>query len=178
MKRKWGLRDEICFGQRKNVHKKKKKTDSWIFGESDGFTFVETLAVLAIGAILVAGSTVSATKLIAMAKQTSARNQIDAFQAALQSYFLDCGRFPTSEQGLQALWQKPDLFPVPEEWNGPYLERKPSDDPWGTPFEYISSESSILPAEVPENLPFVIISYGADKVEGGEGNDADICSWE
>lgn len=144
----------------------------------DGFTFVETMSVLAIGAILAAGTTVSGAKLIEKARQSSAKNQIEQYCSALQSYFLDCGTFPTTEQGLFALWQKPDLYPIPEDWNGPYLEKEPSPDPWGTDFEYINSENSFLPLEIPSHLPFVLISYGSDKKEGGEGNAKDICSWK
>lgn len=148
------------------------------FKKSDGFTFIETMSVLAIGGILAAGTTISGTKLIEKARQTSAKNQIEQYSAALQSYFLDCGTFPTTEQGLFALWEKPDLYPIPEEWNGPYIERKPSPDPWGTDFEYINSEDSALPSEIPAHLPFVLISLGADKKEGGEGNAKDIYSWQ
>lgn len=148
------------------------------FKKSDGFTFIETMSVLAIGGILAAGTTISGTKLIEKARQTSAKNQIEQYSAALQSYFLDCGTFPTTEQGLFALWEKPDLYPIPEEWNGPYIERKPSPDPWGTDFEYINSEDSALSAEIPTHLPFVLISFGADKKEGGEGNAKDIYSWQ
>ena len=142
------------------------------------FTFVETLAVLAITAVLTAGCTVSIAKIVSLAKHTSARNQIDQYSAALQAYFLDCGRFPTSEQGLAALWEKPVLYPVPEEWGGPYLERRPGKDPWGTDFEYISAEDSLMPPEVPANLPYVLISYGPDKEKGGSENGQDIVSWE
>ena len=145
---------------------------------ADGFTYVETVAVIAIGAILTAGSIFSATKLITSARKTAARTQIEQFGSALQTYFLDCGRFPTSEQGLSALWEKPVLYPVPENWNGPYLEREPGHDPWGTDFKYLSSESSIMPSEVPEGLPYVLISYGADCQEGGKGDASDICSWK
>lgn len=163
-----------------------KKIKEWFNGrkkfikktELEGFTFVETLAVLAIGAILAAGTTVSATKLITMARKTAARNQIEQYSAALQAYFLDCGSFPTSEQGLAALWEKPVFYPIPENWNGPYISRKPIADPWGTNFEYLTVESSIMPAEVPKNLPYVLLSYGADKKKGGEGDAADIVSWE
>ena len=155
-------------------NQKKKKS-----GKSEpAFTFVETLAVLAITAVLTAGCTVSIAKIVSIAKRTAARNQIDQYSAALQSYFLDCGRFPTTEQGLAALWEKPVFYPVPEEWNGPYVERRPAKDPWGTDFEYISAESSVMPPEVPANLPYVLISYGADKTKGtGRGGD-DIVSWE
>lgn len=142
------------------------------------YTFVETLAVLAITAALTAGCTVSVARLVASAKKTSAKNQIEQYGAALQSYFLDCGRFPTTEQGLDALWNKPILYPIPEAWNGPYLERRPAKDPWGTDFEYLSAESSPMPPEVPANLPYVLICYGADKEKGGKANGADILSWE
>ena len=142
------------------------------------FTFVETLAVLAITAVLTAGCTVSISKIVSIAKRTSAKNQIDQYSAALQSYFLDCGRFPTTEQGLVALWEKPVLYPIPEDWNGPYVERRPGKDPWGTDFEYLSAESFLMPSEVPENLPYVLISYGSDKTKGGKQSGKDIVSWE
>ena len=158
--------------------KKNEKTERSEKKTNPAFTFVETLAVLAITAALAAGCTVSIAKLVAAAKQTSARNQIDQYGAALQSYFLDCGRFPTTEQGLYALWEKPVLYPIPENWSGPYLERKPGQDPWGTDFEYLSSESSIMPSEVPANLPYVLISYGADKIKGGKDGGRDVVSWE
>ncbi len=150
--------------------------------EAEGFTYVETVAVIAIGALLTAGSLLSASKVISAARKTSAKTQIEQFSSALQTYFLDCGRFPTTEQGLSALWEKPVLYPVPENWDGPYLDRKPGNDPWGTDFKYLSAESSIMPSEVPESLPFVLISYGPDRKEdgsgGGKGGSDDICSWK
>lgn len=158
----------------KNYGKKSKEKRKKI----EAFTFVETLAVLAITAALTAGCTISVARLISSAKKTSARNQIEQYSAALQTYFLDCGRFPTTEQGLFALWEKPVLYPIPEEWDGPYLERRPAKDPWGTDFEYLSAESSVMPSEVPENLPYVLICYGADKEKGGKGSGTDIVSWE
>ena len=157
----------------KNYAKKGKKTKT-----NPAFTFVETLAVLAITAVITAGCTISIAKLVSSAKKTSAKNQIEQYSAALQTYFIDCGRFPTTEQGLYALWEKPVLYPVPENWDGPYLERRPAKDPWGTDFEYLSAESSIMPSEVPANLPYVLICYGADKQKGGKANGQDIVSWE
>ena len=149
---------------------------------AEGFTYIETVAVIAIGAILTAGSLLSATKIISAARKTAAKTQIEQYSSALQSYFLDCGRFPTTEQGLAALWEKPVLYPVPENWDGPYLDREPCNDPWGTDFKYLSAESSPLPAEVPESLPFVLISYGPDGKEGlsanGKGETDDIRSWK
>ncbi len=150
--------------------------------QAEGFTYVETVAVIAIGAILTAGSVFSASKIISAARKTAARTQIEQYSSALQTYFLDCGRFPTTEQGLAALWEKPVLYPVPENWDGPYLDREPGNDPWGTDFKYLSTESSVMPSEVPANLPFVLISYGPDCREGGntgeKGDSDDICSWK
>ena len=157
---------------------------------AEGYTYVETVAVIAIGAVLTAGSVFSATKIISAARKTAAKTHIEQFSSALQTYFLDCGRFPTTEQGLSALWEKPVLYPVPENWDGPYLDRQPGHDPWGTDYKYLSSESSIMPSEVPQNLPSVLISYGPDGKEGGgagkgsvkgfaeEGGSDDICSWK
>ena len=158
--------------------------------QAEGFTYVETVAVIAIGAVLTAGSLFSASKIISVAKKTAAKTQIEQYGSALQTYFLDCGRFPTTEQGLSALWEKPVLYPVPENWDGPYLDRQPGNDPWGTDYKYLSAESSIMPSEVPENLPYVLFSYGPDGKEGGgagkgsgtgfaeEGGSDDICSWK
>ena len=146
--------------------------------KAEGFTYVETIAVIAIGAVLTAGSVFSATKVIASARKTAAKAQIEQYGTALQTYFIDCGRFPTTEQGLWALWEKPVLYPVPENWDGPYLDREPGNDPWGTDFEYLNSESSPMPSEVPEGLPYVLVSYGSDKKEGGKGDASDIYSWK
>lgn len=146
--------------------------------KSDGFTFIETLAVLAIGAILSAGCYFSASKLITVAKRSAAKSQINQYSSALQIYFLECGSFPTTEQGLEALWEKPILYPVPENWGGPYIDSKPANDPWGTNFKYINATETPLSGEIPKNLPFILLSYGADKKEGGEGDAGDICSWK
>ncbi|MDR1786009.1 MAG: type II secretion system major pseudopilin GspG [Spirochaetaceae bacterium] len=137
-----------------------------------GFTFVETLAAISIGAILSAGAGVSAVKLIDRARTIAAENQISAFKAALQSYYIDCGRFPSTEQGLGALWEKPTLSPVPDGWRGPYTDREISADPWGHPYSYESRGNT------EGQLPFVIASLGADGREGGKGIDADILSWK
>jgi general secretion pathway protein G len=139
-----------------------------------GFTFVETLAAISIGAILSAGVGLSAAKLIDRARRIAAENQISVLKAALQSYYIDCGRFPSSEQGLGALWEKPTLSPAPATWRGPYTDREISPDPWGNPYRYENQQTAAEEGRV----PFVIMSYGADGREGGKGNDADIFSWK
>lgn len=162
--------------------KKKNKKNNWlnkiIKGKSEGFTFIETLSVIAIGAVLTAGSAVSMSKLMDFAKKTSAKNQIMQYKSALYSYFLDCGCYPTSEQGLNALWKIPELYPIPENWSGPYLENEISEDPWGNEYVYLNIQDSESYFEQINNFPFVILSYGADKKEGGEGKYEDIVSWK
>lgn len=155
---------------------KRRKYD-WKTKRIEGFTFVETLAVIAVTALLTSGTLVSASRLIALARCTSARTQIEYYNSALQTYFIDTGSFPTTEQGLQALWSKPTSYPVPENWNGPYISRDVAKDPWGNEYAYFSGDSS-MPTGTPSGLPFVIISYGADKTEGGEGDAQDIVSWK
>jgi len=136
----------------------------------EGFTFMETIAVISIILILSAAVGFSSVKYIERARMASCRNQMETFRLALQSYLLDCGQYPTEAQGLEALWEKPILSPVPLQWAGPYLDRKIPKDPWGTGYIYKN------PGHL--NLPFTISSYGADGKEGGEGTNADIHSWD
>lgn len=143
-----------------------------------GFSFVETLAVLAVSAVLATQVSISGHNIIQKAKVSAAKNQIELFKIALQSYYIDNGSFPTDEQGLQALWQKTDFYPVPENWNGPYTDKKIQKDPWGNDYVYKKGTSSQIFADSPEGIPYVIVSYGADKNEGGTGFEKDICSWK
>lgn len=150
---------------------KRKKND-------EGFTFVETLAVLAIGAVLTAGATISVSKIMGNARHYAAVETISQYKAALQSYYIDCGNFPTSQQGLQALWNKPVLYPVPEGWKGPYIDKEISRDPWGFNYVYVRNDSSAFPVGCPSGLPYAIMSFGADGKQGGEGEGSDITSWK
>lgn len=138
--------------------------------KDDGFTFVETLAVLAIMLILAAGVGIAADRYIRKARVVAARSQIEVYALALQSYYMDCGMYPSEEQGLEALWKKPDFFPVPQNWDGPYVDREIQADPWGNAYVY-----SRL---VQVGVPFEITSLGSDGCEGGEGDAADIVSWK
>lgn len=155
---------------RKNLGQLEKRRDS-------AFTFIETLAVLAVTAILTSQVGIAAHKMIQKARIASAKSQIEQIKLSLQNYFADCGRFPTHEQGLDALWEEPQLFPLAENWNGPYTDRKISTDPWGSEFIYLVKDSA-GESLLPKGLPFGIISLGADRAEGGSGNDKDIFSWE
>ncbi len=135
-----------------------------------GWTFVETIIVIAIILILTATVGFVAFRGIANANSAAARSQIDTFSTALNSYLVDNRRYPSQEQGLDALWARPATEPLPPNWSGPYLERPVPQDPWGNEYEYT--------APGPEGLPFGIRSLGADGLQGGEGQDADILSWE
>jgi general secretion pathway protein G len=133
-----------------------------------GWTFMETIIVIAI--VLILSSTVgyTAVKNIPRSKIASAKSQIDSFTAALETYYIDCGRYPGEDEGLDALWMKPDS--AGDGWAGPYLVKKTPPDPWGNAYKYSN------PGE--EGFPYGIISFGEDGKEGGEGNEKDIGSWE
>ena len=101
------------------------------------------------------------------ARVTAARTGISNLVQALKLYRLDNQRYPTSEQGLQALVLKPTSPPVPMNWK-PYIDKLPND-PWGQPYQYLS------PGIKNE---FDVMSLGADGQPGGEGKNADIGSWQ
>ena len=132
---------------------------------SAGFTLIEIMVVVFILGLLI---TLVAPRILGRtdeARQTKAAADIKSIEQALSLYKLDNGFFPTSEQGLQALVTPPTTAPLPRKWNPDgYLEKVPVD-PWGTPYAYQSSGSA-----------FVLRSFGADGVEGGEGIGADVDS--
>ena len=135
-----------------------------------GFTFVETIIVIGIIMILAGSVGFMAFGFLDRARVATARNQIETYSVALQAYYLDNGRFPTPEQGLDALWESPVLDPTPRNWSGPYVDRPIAPDPWGNPYRYQ------VPG--PSGLPFGISSLGADGREGGQGVEGEIRSWE
>jgi general secretion pathway protein G len=101
------------------------------------------------------------------ARVTAARTDVNNLMQALKLYRLDNQRYPTTDQGLQALVAKPTTEPVPPNWK-PYLEKLPND-PWGRPYQYLNPG---VKGEVD------VMSYGADGQPGGEGKNADIGSWQ
>lgn len=130
-----------------------------------GFTLIELLLVMVIIGLLAALVGPRFFGQEKKARQRAAKGQIALFEAALDNYRLDVGRYPTTEQGLQALREKPDEV---EKWDGPYLKKAVPADPWGNPFAYESPS---------EHGDYAIISYGADGRPGGEDVDSDIVSW-
>jgi general secretion pathway protein G len=131
---------------------------------------MEVLIVIAIILILTSAVGFMAFRYIDKARQVSTKSQLETLSLALNAYALDCKQYPSKEQGLDALWVKPTIEPMPAGWSGPYVNKKITADPWGHVYEYI------VPG--PNGLPFGISSLGADGKEGGEGNDKDITSWE
>lgn len=131
-----------------------------------GFTLMELLIVLVIIGLLAALVGPTLYQRIKPAKESAARAQIENFATALDSFYIDTGRYPTTQEGLKALRAKPESL---EKWNGPYLKKEVPADPWGNPYQFRAPGRS---------GGYEIVSYGADGREGGEGEHADINSWE
>ena len=132
-----------------------------------GFTLIELMVVLVIIGVLAALIVPNVLDRADDARVTAARTDITNIMQALKLYRLDNQRYPTAEQGLQALIAKPPSGPVPGNWKL-YLEKLPND-PWGRPYQYLNPG---IKAEVD------VMSFGADGQSGGEGKDADIGSWQ
>jgi general secretion pathway protein G len=134
-----------------------------------GFTLIEIMVVVVIMGILAA---LVVPKLMGRADDariTAARQDISSVMQALKLYKLDNQHYPSTEQGLQALVQRPQSGPSANGWKaGGYIEKLPRD-PWGNPYQYLSPG---VRGEVD------VFSFGADGQPGGSGNDADIGSWD
>ena len=139
-----------------------KKSMRW----SLGFTMMALLIVLVIIGLLAALVGPALFQRINPAKQSAARSQIENFMTALDTYFVDNGHFPTTQQGFLALRVKPE---GDEKWAGPYLKKDVPNDPWGNPYQYRAPG---------HNGGYDILSLGADGKEGGENENKDINSWE
>lgn len=136
-----------------------------------GFTMLELLVVVAIIAILASFVAPSVFQNVGDAKQASARTQIEAFVLALNAYRLDTDQYPSTEMGLEALRSPNAANAVSTRWRGPYVSKNIGVDPWGNPYQY---------AAPGEHNPdsFDLVSFGRDGAPGGEGEDADISSWD
>ena len=132
-----------------------------------GVTLIEMLVVVTIIGLFAALVVPRMLKKSDTARITAARAQINAFMTALGTYKLDTGTFPTNEQGLQALRDKPADV---NQWAGPYLPQEIPVDPWGHPYSYK------FPGEHGDEPD--VICYGADGQPGGDGLNADILSWK
>lgn len=130
-----------------------------------GFTLIELVIVAVILALLGTLVVPNIIKKFGAAKHNIAKAKMKLVEGELIQFKVDCGRFPSDTEGLAALVVMPD--DLEGKWNGPYLKEKQLLDPWDNPFLYIA-EGQLNPGS------FDLISYGADGVEGGEGENADI----
>ena len=135
---------------------------------SRGFTLIELMVVIVILGILAGLVLPRFMGRTEEAKKTKAKLQIENLESALKLYKLDNGTYPSTEQGLEALVQKPSTGSVPRNWReGGYLEKgKAPEDPWSRPYVYLSPGV--------KNKDFDLKSLGSDGEEGGEGENADI----
>ncbi|MGZ8154829.1 MAG: type II secretion system major pseudopilin GspG [Burkholderiales bacterium] len=133
-----------------------------------GFTLIELMVVVAILGILAALVVPKIMSRPDEARAVAAKQDIATLAQALKLYRLDNKRYPTTEQGLQALVTKPTTAPIPENWKGGgYIEKLPLD-PWSKPYQYLNPG---LHGEID------IFSFGGDGVPGGQGVDGDIGNW-
>jgi len=130
-----------------------------------GFTLLELLVVMVIIGLLAGYVGPRFFAQIGKSEVKTARAQIDALEKGLDQYRLDVRRFPTTEQGLQALMEAP---PETANWQGPYLRKAVPPDPWGKPYQY---------AYPGKHAEFDLYSFGSDGQPGGEGEAADVTNW-
>ena len=137
---------------------------------SRGFTLIEIVVVITVIGILAALVGPSIFQHVGEAKSATAKSQIEMIGSALDSYRLDTGRYPTTQQGLSALNEIPTID-TPTNWRGPYLRKAVPLDPWNRAYIYLA------PGQV--NLTgYDLFSFGADGKLGGTGEDSDITSWQ
>lgn len=138
--------------------------------EKAGFTLIEILVVIAVVAILASLVSPMVFRNVGDAKATAARAQIEIFAIALDAYRLDNDAYPSTELGLQSLRSQP-AGDAGRRWRGPYLRKEVPLDPWDQPYVY-RSPGVVNPSS------YDLMSMGRDGVEGGEGEDADVTSWQ
>ena len=130
-----------------------------------GFTLIELLVVMVIIALLAALVGPRLIPKLGKGKQSAALAQIELIGQGLDHFRLDVGRYPTTQEGLNALATNPGI----EKWEGPYLKKALPNDPWGKPYRYQCPGS---------HGDYDLYSYGRDDAPGGDGEDKDISSWE
>ncbi len=130
-----------------------------------GFTLIELLVVMAIIALLAALVGPRLFPKLGKGKQSAAKAQIELLGQALDQFRLDVGRYPTTQEGLNALAANPGV----DKWEGPYLKKGLPADPWDRPYQYQSPGT---------HGEYDLLSWGRDGQPGGEGEDKDVTSWE
>lgn len=133
-----------------------------------GFTLIELLVVLVILGLLAGVVAPNVIKYLGRAKTDTARVQIEQLDHAIEQFYLDNGRYPTSDDGLNALVTPPGQA---SNWHGPYLKKGVPKDPWGNAYLYRTPGQR-------SHGPYDLYSLGRDGQEGGTGEDADIGNWD
>lgn len=141
------------------------KTTMRMCRNQGGFSLMELMIVMVILGLLASLVGPAMFKKLGSAKQKTAKTQISMLMAALDSYRLDIGHYPSQQEGIEALV----VNPGEDKWDGPYLQKGVPNDPWDNPYHYMN------PGEHGE---VDLYSLGADNREGGEKEDADVGSWE
>ena len=131
------------------------------------FTLLEVLVVLVVIALLAALVAPQILGRVSQARGTAAAAQLELLGVALDNYRLDNGRYPTTDQGLRALRERPTRVPAPTAWRGPYLRKDVPLDPWGRAYEYRAPGR-----RNPDG--YDLVTLGRDGASGGEGEDADL----
>ena len=162
------LKSKLKINMKKNLKLIQiKKNKPKIYKKSQGFSFIEVMVVIIILGILSAIVGVQLFDAAEKAKVDATKTQIRGLETALDLYRLHNSRYPSSEQGLKSLLNKPEIGIIPKNWNGPYLRGKNLPlDGWGNHYKYISQNGK----------NFEIISLGADGIDGGRDLDTDINS--
>ncbi|HEY3415957.1 MAG TPA: type II secretion system major pseudopilin GspG [Armatimonadota bacterium] len=135
-----------------------------------GFTLLELIVVMVILVLLASVVSVMVIKRVEDAKHAKAITDVESLRSALDQYYMHNGQYPTTEEGLDALRNKPQGADLPK-WDGPYITKAVPKDPWEQPYNYK------CPGEHNADS-YDLYSLGKDRKEGGTGNDADIVNWE
>jgi general secretion pathway protein G len=142
-----------------------KRRNSHRLNGRSGFTLVEMLVVMVIIALIAALVGPRLFPKLGKGKQSAAKAQIELLGQSLDHFRLDVGRYPTTQEGLNALMVNPGI----DNWDGPYLKKELPNDPWGKPYQYQ------CPGQHGE---YDLVSYGRDGAAGGDGEDQDVVSWK
>lgn len=149
---------DCCPAQRRSLHERCR--------DEAGFTLIEMLVVITIIGLIMALVGPRVLNYLSESKAKAAKIQIESFSSALDLFYLDSGRYPTTSEGLAGLVQRPGNDPA---WNGPYLKTgMVPADPWGNAYVYRAPG---------EHGAYDIMSLGSDGQEGGTGTASDITSW-
>lgn len=137
---------------------------------TSGFSLVHLLIIITVVVILAGVAAPRLLKQQEKARRTQATNDIDELGLALDMYANHNGTYPSTEQGLKALWEKPIIPPIPGNWQGPYLAKPILTDPWDNSYVYIYPGRQ-------NTYDYDLISYGKDGITGGDGDNEDTVNW-